>query len=339
MADDGSQQRKPDFRTAVEDAKVLATVLVMELESVLGRRLKLRSPAVVAAIGVVATLVLALVVVMVLLQAGDANAVSDNAALIAAVVALGSVFTTQMVSISLDERRALEARDIEAQRAHETALQNYIKAVGELLIEKPLREAGQDDNLSTVVRAQTLSVLEGLDPDRKRTLLQFLHESGLIRKDKRVVSLGAADLREANLRGARLREANLSWANLSGAYLTEASLGGARLRGTNLSGADMSRADMSRAYLNGSILGGANLSGADMTEAFLQEANLSGANLSGADIRGANLQEANLSGANLNGSILKRANVQGATGVTSQRLEQLAYSLQGAIMPGGSKHP
>src|SRR5918994_16250 len=314
MADDGSQQRKPDFRTAVEDAKVLATVLVMELESVLGRRLKLRSPAVVAAIGVVATLVLALVVVMVLLQAGDANAVSDNAALIAAVVALGSVFTTQMVSISLDERRALEARDIEAQRSHETALQNYIKAVGELLIEKPLREAGQDDTLSTVVRAQTLSVLEGLDPDRKRTLLQFLHESGLIRKDKRVVSLGGADLTEANL-------------------------GGARLRGANLSGADMSRADMSRAYLNGSILGGANLSGADMTEAFLQEANLSGANLSGADIRGANLQEANLSGANLNGSILKRANVQGATGVTSQRLEQLAYSLQNAIMPGGSKHP
>jgi hypothetical protein len=38
--------------------------------------------------------------------------------------------------------------------------------------------------LSTVVRAQTLSVLEGLDPDRKRILLRFLYESGLIRKDK-----------------------------------------------------------------------------------------------------------------------------------------------------------
>jgi uncharacterized protein YjbI with pentapeptide repeats len=39
MADDGSQQRKPDFRTAVEDVKALATLLVMKLESVLGRRL------------------------------------------------------------------------------------------------------------------------------------------------------------------------------------------------------------------------------------------------------------------------------------------------------------
>jgi uncharacterized protein YjbI with pentapeptide repeats len=275
--------------------------------------LNLRSPAVLAAIGVVATLVLALGVVMVLVQTDDAKAVSDNAALIGALVALGGVFTAQMVSISLDERRAHEARDIEAQRAHETALQNYIEAVGELLIEKPLREASPGDNLSTVVRAQTLSVLEGLDPDRKRTLLLFLHESGLIRKDKRVVSLAAADLREANLRGARLREANLSWANLSWANLTGA-------------------------YMSWTYLGGANLSRADMTEAFLKEANLSGSDLSGADIRGANLKDANLSGANLNGSILMRANVQGATGVTSQRLEQHAYSLQGAIMPDGSKH-
>jgi hypothetical protein len=61
MADDGSQQRKPDFRTALEDAKALATVLVMNLESVLGRRLELRSPAVLAADGGAATLALALV--------------------------------------------------------------------------------------------------------------------------------------------------------------------------------------------------------------------------------------------------------------------------------------
>jgi hypothetical protein len=39
MADHGSKQRKPNFRTAVEDVKALATVFVMNLESVLGRRL------------------------------------------------------------------------------------------------------------------------------------------------------------------------------------------------------------------------------------------------------------------------------------------------------------
>src|SRR5215216_7373706 len=38
MADDGSQQRKADFRTAVKDVKAVATVLAMEAESILGRR-------------------------------------------------------------------------------------------------------------------------------------------------------------------------------------------------------------------------------------------------------------------------------------------------------------
>jgi uncharacterized protein YjbI with pentapeptide repeats len=269
---------------------------------------------------------------------GRKDAVQVYALMVAGVVAAITA-AVGLLNLRLTRRNLEQQRELEDQRAHETALQNYIEAVGELLIEKPLREASPGDNLSRVVRAQTLSVLEGLDPDRKRTLLLFLHESGLIREDKRVVSLAAADLREANLREARLIEANLTGANLSGANLTGANLSGARLTGTNLSGAILSRAILSRAYMSWTNLGGANLSRADMTEAFLREANLGGANLSGADIRGANLKDANLSGANLNGSILMRANVRGATGVTSQRLERHAYSLQGAIMPDGSKHP
>jgi hypothetical protein len=98
----------------------------------------------------------------------------------------------------------------EVQRAGEAALQNYFEAVGELLIEKPLLRASPGDNLSTVVRAQTLSVLEGLDPERKRILLLFLYESGLIHKDKPVVSLVAANLREDNLSGADLRGAGIT---------------------------------------------------------------------------------------------------------------------------------
>lgn len=36
MADDGSQQRKPDSRTPVEDVKALAAVLIIEAQSELG---------------------------------------------------------------------------------------------------------------------------------------------------------------------------------------------------------------------------------------------------------------------------------------------------------------
>jgi hypothetical protein len=187
----------------------------------------LRNPVVLMVIGGVATLVLAVAVVMALLRTGGANALSDNAALIGALVALGGVFTAQMVSIALDVRRTQEARELEAQRAHEAALQNYFEQVGTLLIEQPLRRASPGDNLSTVVRAQSLAVLEGLDPDRKRILLQFLYESGLIHRDKPVVSLVSANLEKADLRKANLEKAHLRKAHLIGADLTRADLRGA----------------------------------------------------------------------------------------------------------------
>jgi hypothetical protein len=132
-----------------------------------------RKPIGVGAIGVFVTVVLVLMVVIVLLQAGDAKTVSSNAALIGALAGLGGVFTTQTVTSALEdqrireerkieaqrtqgtrtieERRTQESRELEAQLAHEAALQKYFEQVGTLLIEKPLHQASPDDNLSTVV--------------------------------------------------------------------------------------------------------------------------------------------------------------------------------------------
>jgi uncharacterized protein YjbI with pentapeptide repeats len=266
MADDGSQQRKPDFQSVLGDVKAL------------GRRLKLRSPAVLAAIGVVATLVLALVVVMVLLQAGDAKAVSDNAALIGALVALGGVFTAQMVSIALED-----------QRAHEAALQRYLEQVGKLLIQHP-----QPANLGKVARAQTLAVLKGLqgDRDRKRVLVLFLSESKLLDKDRHDFNLRLADLSDADLGG--LRDEILRCKNLSETHLEHA----------NLSDTDLRHTDLTGAYLTG-----------------------------------ANLSQADLDKADLHGADLGKADLTHAKGVNVHELEQQAASLEGAIMPDGSKHP
>jgi hypothetical protein len=61
--------------------------------------------------------------------------------------------------------------------------------------------------------------LEGLDPERKRVLLGFLHESNLVHLEKPIISLLGANLKGANLKGADLREANLKEANLKGADL------------------------------------------------------------------------------------------------------------------------
>jgi hypothetical protein len=92
-------------------------------------------------IGIAATIVVTVALVLTLLLSSGAKAVSDNAALIGALVGLGGVFTTQMVNSALDDRRAQETRELETQRAHEAALQNYFEQVGTLLIEQPLRRA------------------------------------------------------------------------------------------------------------------------------------------------------------------------------------------------------
>jgi hypothetical protein len=272
------------------------------------------------AIGVIVTVILAVGVVLTLLLTHDAKALSDNAPLIAAVIALGGVGTAQMVGIALEDRRRQEARDLEAQRTREAALQNYFEAVGELLIEKPLRRSGPGDNLSTVVRAQTLSVLEGLDPDRKRILLLFLYESGLIHKDKPVVSLS----------GANLSRANLSRANLSRANLSGANLGGANLRGANLSQARLNEVDLSGAYLYQ-----ADLSEADLIRSVLIEANLSGANLRGSNLYGSNLGWTKRSEAGLTDAPTMVVEASEAWHIWTANQLNGASSLEGATMPDG----
>jgi uncharacterized protein YjbI with pentapeptide repeats len=152
-------------------------------------------------------------------------------------VVIGQYLTQRRHSQSLEQ-----TAELEAQRAHEAALEKYIEHLGKLLSEQQLHNTPADDHLRAVARAHTLAVLEGLDPDRKRVLLGFLHESNLIHLDKPIISLLGANLEGANLKGAHLPGANLIGANLRGtdlreANLKEANLKGADLRGVNLQGA------------------------------------------------------------------------------------------------------
>src|SRR5215204_4132859 len=108
---------------------------------------------------------------------------------------------------------------------------------------------------------------------------------------------------------------------------------GADLRGANLRGADLSRAN----------LGGADLRGADLSETNLREANLHwadliSANLSRAYLISANLSRAYLGRTDLSLADLSLANLRSVKELTVGQLER-AYSLEGATMPDGSKHP
>ena len=93
-----------------------------------------------------------------ILTAGVVGAVISFVGLI-----IGLIFTQRRHTQTLQTTRELEDH-----RAQEAALQNYLEQVGKLLVEEDLRSATLGDNLSTVARAQTLAVLEGLNPNRKR---------------------------------------------------------------------------------------------------------------------------------------------------------------------------
>jgi len=142
---------------------------------------------------------------------------------------------------SAQSRATQAAAEIAAERrAQDEALQSYIDQMSQLLTDEelPLHSAQPGDSPSTVARARTLTVLGRLDSGRKRSVLQFLYESGLIYKEHillnkesdrierqhNIVSLEQANLREVNLSRHILRGANLSGADLREADLGEADL-------------------------------------------------------------------------------------------------------------------
>ena len=158
-------------------------------------------------------------------------------------IAIGT-FVLNRAAKRRDDEAQQEQREseqaIETARAEEASLQAYLDYISRLLTDpdRPLRRTHMGDNLSVVARAQTLTVLGRLEDEaRKRSVLQFLHEAGLIDRTYPVVNLRGADLQMAGL-----IEANLLWANLVGAKLRIASLGGADLHGANLQGADLEEA-------------------------------------------------------------------------------------------------
>jgi uncharacterized protein YjbI with pentapeptide repeats len=200
----------------------------------------------------------------------------------------------------IENQRAEAERELAVQRAQDEALQAYLSQMSSLLLERNLRDADKDSEVSTLARARTVSVLQRLDANRNQTVTRFLNEA-------RLTGSAIGLLVEADLQGAHLEHTDLQDADLTGARLSDAN------------GADLSGADLRYARLSGANLNWADLSGVEM----------SGANLTG----GTHLNDAILSGADLRG-----ADLRDARGITNGELDQQAGSLEGATMPNGQKY-
>ena len=240
------------------------------------------------------------------------SAVKGNAALVAAIIGLFGVVFTGAINTFIANQNQIAQRELEQERAQETALQTYLTEIGDLILDdsSPLSEASGGDEVSRLARAKTLTVLLGLDGGRERILLQFLKEEALINAHKPIVSLSGADLRGANLRGADLSDVALNDADLRDADLS--CLVEKTPQGVFKTCVTLSDSDLSGANLRGANLSSANLSGAELIEANLEDANVSNVDLSNADL-------------------------SGVVGVTLEEL-LAAESLEGAILPDGRRY-
>jgi uncharacterized protein YjbI with pentapeptide repeats len=165
-----------------------------------------------------------------------------------------------------DQRIANQQHAIDQQNAldqqHATTLQTYIDNIQELLLkdnlfgDNPAPKNNIDKTtiheVQELARARTLTALQGLDPDRKGRLVQFLWEAQLI-SSAEFTQDGKLKLRHnpiIDLSGASLIRANLFGAYLTGAYLFGAYFFGADLGYANLTGADLSYASLTDANLS-----------------------------------------------------------------------------------------
>jgi uncharacterized protein YjbI with pentapeptide repeats len=250
--------------------------------------------------------------------------------IVPAVLALGGYLFARSESQRTQQnaqRQLTLDRDTAAQRRQDDTLQAYLDGMSQLLTntDLPSHSAKPSKNLCTVARARTLTVLDRLDSGRKRSVLQFLFESGLIYREHTL-------RHKSNVIGKRynivsLKQANLSEANLSEANLRTVDLRKADLRKADLGKADLRRADLRRADLREAKLGEADLSRADLT----------GANLRTVDLRGADLREAKVHWAKLSGAKLDGTKLQGGLGWSEKQLN-VAKSFEEATMPDGQKY-
>lgn len=229
---------------------------------------------------------------------------------------------TAVISYQQDRNRRLSEqaeRDLNAERARESALQTYLDDMGDLMLERGLgRSVDPADShaahVRVLARVKTLTILRVLagDTGRRTIVARFLNEAGLLRGEAGL-DLAGADLSGINLAGAQADGAHLRGADLHGSALPRASLHGADLHEADLTGADLGGADLTGADLGKARAGGARLVGAGLQDASAQETVLDHADLRDANLRGAGLQQAVLDYADLHHATLHSAGLQRAS--------------------------
>src|SRR5260370_17349678 len=148
-----------------------------------------------------------------------------------------------IIAIFFNRAERKNEQRIASDNQQEGALQEYIKEMSGLLLERNLRTSDKDAEVRIIARVRTLTVLPRLDGKRKRSLLLFLYDAGLINKGDNIINMSEADLSEADLsevslcRPRRIRDSSRKREAITN---VSADLSGVNLRNANLNGANLS---------------------------------------------------------------------------------------------------
>jgi hypothetical protein len=181
-------------------------------------------------------------------------------------------------------------------------------------------------------RAQETALQAYLDKMSELIIYNELHKKGdrydpmrVMARARTLAVLSQLDKRRKRIVLLFLRESRLI--NSKALFRNGRLVAHARLVG--LEGADLRKADLREARL---------ISHSRKEAVSLEHANLEGADLVDADLEKADLRGAALKGAGLRGAKLCGADLTDAEGITNEKLELQASSLEGATMPDGQKY-
>jgi uncharacterized protein YjbI with pentapeptide repeats len=203
----------------------------------------------------------------------------------------------RQTNIQIAHDREMVDRELEKDRLEQKSLDQYFDVLSELLLEHKLRESNIDDEVRTIARTRTLTILLDLNGKRKGLLIQFLYEANLIAGRNPIIDMSYSDLSELQLPYSHLDHISLPKSNLRNSNLYFAKLQGANFYHSDLDEANLRWADLRNADLRCGLietkLGVAKLQGANLERANLNGADLTNSKLDGASFRSANLKYKN----------------------------------------------
>jgi hypothetical protein len=299
VADNGKRQRKPGFKTAVEDAKAVATVLAMAAESIFGRR-----PAQVLGVLTLFAVVIGLVLTFLNWYIDPGNARERKDLILTSAQVLGGTallsglyFTWRTLQVNhggqITERFT---RAVDQLGASEGDVKKVETRMGEIYaLERIAKQSAEDywpimEILAAYVQ-QHAPLQTAADSEANQIgveSLRFGHKDPDVQTCLTVIGRRYRDRSEEPKR-LNLERTDLSFADLARGNFTRVWFARANLRRANLPRVDLREASLRRADLWGAYLKGAKLSRADFLQANLKRTNLKEANLRGTFLEGADL--------------------------------------------------